>query len=66
MHRQRLGLLVLDQAEDRADGADHDAQIHQRHAADAAQAVELHLSQVGNFDVRFTGLRALKSGEEDQ
>ena len=43
MHRQGLGLLVLHNAEQGADGADDDAQHHQGVAADAAQAVELHL-----------------------
>ena len=41
MDRQGLGLEVLHQAEDRADDANHDAQIHQRGAADAAQPVKL-------------------------
>ena len=43
MHRQGFGLLVLHQAENRADGANDDAQIHQRGAADAAQPVKFHL-----------------------
>ena len=53
MHRQRLGLQVLPDAEQGADGADDDAEHHQRVARHAAQAGELHLGQVGDFDVRF-------------
>ena len=58
VHRQGLGLLVLDQAEHRPDQADHKPQIHQRDAADAAQAAEIHRRQVRNYDVRFAGVNA--------
>src|ERR1019366_537769 len=40
VHGQGLGLLVLHEAEDRPDQADHDPHIHQADAADAAQAVK--------------------------
>ena len=53
MDGQRLGLLVLHQAEDCAQGADHDAEIHERHAGNSAQTLELHLRQVGDIDIRF-------------
>ena len=56
---QRLGLQVLDEAEDRANGTDRDADVHQHLAADAAQAVEVDVGQVGDFDV------ALCVGKED-
>ena len=52
MHRQGLGLEVLHQAEDRAEEANPDADIHQRGAADAAQPVKLDPAQVGNVNIR--------------
>jgi len=58
MHRQTLRLPVLHQPEDRAAGAHDDAQIHQRQAAQAAQAVELHLFEAGDFQVGFASLQA--------
>ena len=64
MHRQGLGLKVLHQAEDRADEADHQAQVHQRGAVHAAQPVKLHLGQIGNVDVGFTGKNARRKGKD--
>ena len=58
MHRQGLRLLVLHQAEDGPDEADQNPQIHQRDAADAAQAVEMHRRQIRDYDVRFAGINA--------
>ena len=55
MHRQRLGLKVLHQAEDRADEANPNAHIHQRGAADAAQPVKFHPGQIGNINIRLPG-----------
>ncbi len=62
--RQGLGLFVLDQAEYRADETDQDAEIHQRGTADAAQPVEFHLREVGDFNVCFAGSHA--AGQQEQ
>lgn len=56
--RQRFRLQVLHDAEQCADGADDNAEHHERVPADAAQSVELHGAKVGNLDVCFAGARA--------
>ena len=53
VHRQRLGLLILHQAKDRACRANQDAQIHERQAAHTAQSAKRHRLKVRDFDVRF-------------
>ena len=64
MHGQRLGLLVLHQAEQGADAAEQDADVHQGGTADAAQPGEFHRVQRWNFDVRLTGERVGGKGEQ--
>ena len=55
MNGKSPGLLVLHQAEKCAHGADEDSEVHERQPADAAQAVEFDLREVGNLDVRLAG-----------
>ncbi len=55
MDGQGFGLFVLHQAEQGADAAEQDAEIHQHFAADAAQSGEFDVAQGRNFDVRLTG-----------
>jgi hypothetical protein len=45
----------LHQAEQGADAAEQNAEIHQHFAADAAQSGEFDFAQRRNFDVRLTG-----------
>ena len=58
VHRQGLGLLVLDPAEDGANGAHHDAEIHQPQAAHASQTIKFDLRQVRNMNIRLAGVSA--------
>ena len=64
MDGQRLGLPVLREAEGGPDGADQNAQIQQRDAADPAQTIKLHGVQQRNFQVGFTGLQRGGGGDE--
>src|ERR1039458_5409531 len=63
---QGLSLLVLNQAENRADQADHEPQIHQVHAADPAQPVKMHRRQIRYYDVRFAGVNASGRQKRDK
>jgi hypothetical protein len=54
MHRQRLGLKVLHQAEDRPDQAHPQSQKHQRRSVYASQPVKFHSRQVGYFYIRLS------------
>ena len=47
----------------RADGANDDAQHHERVATDAAKARKLHGAQVGDVDVCFAGARTKRQPE---
>ena len=58
---KRLGLRVLQDAEDRANRTDCDAEVHQRQTADATQAVKMNVGEVRDFDV---GLARSQRGEE--
>ena len=64
VHRQIFCPLVLPQPKNRADRAHDDAQIHQRHAAHAAQPVELHLVKAGDFQVRLARVQAAGCGKK--
>ena len=64
MHGQRLGLLVLHQAEQGADETQADADQHQGGTADAAQPGEFDRIQRWDFDVRLTGERVGGEGKQ--
>ena len=63
MHRERFGLHVLDEAENRADRANHDADIHQSRAADIAHPRKADSGQIRNMKVRLARERAAGNAE---
>jgi len=55
VHLQGLGLGVLHQAEDGADGAHQNAEVHQVDAAHPAETVKMNVGEVGDLDVSLAG-----------